>query len=141
MILRVGCRYDTVGADYWKGRCHMTLFVTLVLTHFVADWLFQTEYEAMNKAKGKFLNAAILKHSFIYTLAFVPALIYFGAPIGWLIALFTSHLFLDRRRPVVWWIKTVKRTSEETINKLFWMVIVIDQIFHILVLVPIAIWR
>mgnify|MGYP001583553699 CR=1 FL=1 len=119
----------------------MTLFVALVLTHLVADWLFQTEYEAMNKAKGRFFNAAIIKHSLIYTLAFVPALVYLGAPMWWLIALFSSHMFLDRRWPVIWWIKTVKRTSEETINKLFWMVIVIDQIFHILVLVPIAVWR
>ena len=117
----------------------MTIFEMLVLAHLVGDWIIQTEYEAMNKVKGNFFNLALYKHCFMYTLCFVPVFLVAGINWWWLLLVFWSHMFLDRRWPVIWWIEKVKRTSPETINNLFWLVIAVDQIMHILILVVIVI--
>ncbi|MBS3902860.1 MAG: DUF3307 domain-containing protein [Anaplasmataceae bacterium] len=114
---------------------HLTIFEVLVLCHLVGDWLCQTEFEAMNKAKGRFLNFAIIKHCFTYTLSFIPAYLYFGFPAWWLGVIYITHHLLDRRWPVIWFIRTMKCTDQRTIDALFWLVIAVDQIFHLLVLV------
>ena len=116
----------------------MTLFECLVLAHLIGDWLLQTEHEAMNKAKGHFCNFAILKHCASYTLTFVPFFFTFGLSLVWLVPVFVSHWFLDRRWPVITFIHVAKRTSRETINNLFWLVIAVDQVLHILVIASIV---
>ena len=112
----------------------MNIFETLVITHLIGDWIFQTEYEAMNKMKDSFWNRALFSHCLICTLCFAPAFWSYGINWLWLLLIFGSHLFLDRRWPVVWWISTIKRTSPETVEKLYWLVIVVDQIMHVLIL-------
>ncbi|MEK7188160.1 MAG: DUF3307 domain-containing protein [Patescibacteria group bacterium] len=117
----------------------LTVFEALVLAHLIGDWLFQTEYEAMNKAKGKFLNGAIIKHCFTYTLAFVPVFAWFGIPLWGLAVIYATHHFLDRRWPIIWFIRTCKFTDQKTIDALFWLVIAVDQVVHVLILAAIAI--
>lgn len=113
-------------------------FILLFLSHMIGDWLLQTEHQAMNKAKGRFFNGALFFHCFGYTLSFVPAFWLGQIDWWWLALIFSSHMFLDRRWPVIWWIRLVKRTSEETIKNLFWLVIAVDQVIHILILAAIA---
>jgi hypothetical protein len=43
-------------------------FISLVFVHFIMDWLFQTNYQALNKSKH--FNV-LLTHSTIYTLGFI----------------------------------------------------------------------
>ncbi len=119
----------------------MTVFEGLILAHLFGDWLLQTEYEAMNKAGGRFLNAALLKHCLFYTLSFVPVFIAFHLSWYWLLVIFASHLFIDRRWPVVWWISVIKRTSKESINKNFWLVVAVDQVIHIFILAFVVLLR
>jgi len=111
-----------------------TCFIYLFLSHLIGDWLIQTEFQALNKAKGRFFNRALTTHCLGYTLCFVPAFALAHIAWPWLALIFWSHLFLDRRWPVIWWIRVMKRTSEETIKNLFWLVIAVDQVFHILIL-------
>jgi len=96
----------------------MTLFESLVVTHLLGDFVLQTEYEAMNKMKGSFLNRALFSHCLTYALCFIPVLWHFQLSLYWLAIIFGSHMFLDRRWPIVWWITTVKRTSKETLEKI-----------------------
>ncbi len=119
----------------------MNLFEMLVITHFIGDWMFQTENEAMQKSSGKFFNQALITHCLVYTLSFIPVFYLMNLNWFWLLLIFWSHMFLDRRWPVKWWIKNIMRTSDGTIEKLFWLVIVVDQIMHILVLALIVFFR
>ena len=116
----------------------MTMFECLLVAHLVGDWLLQTEHEAMNKTRGHFFNSAILKHCATYTLSFVPVFLVFPMSPAWLILVFASHWFLDRRWPVVIFIQKVKFTSQKTIDHLFWLVIAVDQVLHILVIVGVV---
>jgi hypothetical protein len=110
------------------------MFECLFLCHLIGDWLCQTEFEAMNKAKGRFANWAIVKHCLTYTLSFLPAFLYFGFPLWWFAIIYSTHHILDRRWPVIWFIRVMKCTDQRTIDALFWLVIAVDQTFHILIL-------
>jgi hypothetical protein len=110
----------------------------LLLMHFVGDYLFQTQAEALGKAEGKWWNSAILAHCATYTACFIPVFLFYHIhPIG-IVAIFFSHWFLDRRWPVIWWREHVTRNSRESIQATFWLTIVLDQVFHITVLFAIA---
>ncbi len=116
----------------------MTPFEILFVAHIVGDWLFQTEYQAMNKAKRGFFNWALVSHCLVYTLCFLPALWITGSSWWWLGYIFWTHMLFDRRWPVVGIIRVLKRTSQETIDKNFWLVVVVDQVIHVLTLIPIV---
>lgn len=113
----------------------MSFFDLLIVAHLIGDWLMQTEYEAMRKAKDPFFNWGLWKHCLVYTLWFVPVFLWVGVSCLWLLPLLASHLFLDRRWPIVWWLRHVKRTSRESIEKNFWLVVAVDQVAHAMVLV------
>ncbi len=117
---------------------HVTLLVGylpfLLLAHLVGDWFIQTEYEALNKALGKFWNRALMAHCAKYTLCFVPVLWFFEESQLWLLLILGSHLLIDRRSPVIWLRRHIARSSESGIKNTFWITIVIDQIFHFVIL-------
>lgn len=106
-------------------------FDILLLGHLIGDYLFQTSWMAANKAKNW---AALLTHSFVYTLAVgIVAWFGFGGLSIWgLLLVFGLHVFLDRRTFVAWWVRTVMTsTGKESC----WLSIVVDQVFHLIVLV------
>lgn len=117
----------------------MTMFEALVLAHLFGDWVLQTGHQAMNKMKGKFWNMALVAHCLWYTISFIPVFWFYGIPWHWLTLVYFSHMFLDRRWPVEWWIVKVKLTSREILANLFWLVIAVDQIFHVLIIALIAV--
>jgi hypothetical protein len=88
----------------------MTLFEALFVTHFVADWIFQSQWQANNKSKDLW---ALIRHCGIYTLLFIPVLFLFKALVagdglfqGWiLLTLFFSHAILDSRKFEFWIMK------------------------------------
>lgn len=116
----------------------MRLFDWLILAHLVGDYLVQTEFEALNKALGRFWNRALISHCMKYTLCFVPVVLAFGVSPAWLLLIYGSHMVFDRRWPIVWWRTYVTRNSEESIKATFWLTVAIDQIFHFLILVVIG---
>ncbi len=111
----------------------LTPFEALFLTHFIADWLFQTLWEAMNKSK-KFLPLFV--HSLVYTIFFIPAFHFYGFRWESLSILFVSHLILDNRKFEYWWINKIKKTKKEDVGDILWTILVIgvDQVFHLAVL-------
>jgi hypothetical protein len=101
----------------------------LTITHFVSDWLFQPGEWAVKKVKifkYRFL------HSIQYTILFIPVLYYLNINLLWLVWIFITHLLLDDYKFVNWWNRNIKREK----SKINWLIIVEDQIFHILVLIP-----
>jgi len=105
------------------------VFVLLAFWHFPADWLFQSQKEALAKAKDHLVRA---RHCTVYTLLFVPLLLLLRVRIhgdifgngddielvlGWqfwtcLAILWVSHFIIDTYWPVMMWAKYLRRAPE-----------------------------
>jgi hypothetical protein len=112
---------------------NLTPFEAFLITHLVADWLFQTHWEAVNKAE-KFLPLFV--HSSIYTLCFIPAFYYFEFNWLFLLILFGTHMILDNRKFEHWWLKKIKGVTKDNVNDFTWNILLlgVDQSFHLLIL-------
>lgn len=108
----------------------MNLFAYLLLGHLVGDYLLQTSWMAMNKA-NKWVP--LLTHCFVYTLSVCLAIFIAGLslPIAVVLIIFISHVFLDKRVFVVWWAKHIMGVKQPEGN---WLIIMADQVFHLLIL-------
>jgi len=120
------------------------IFAAFVVSHLVGDYLLQTDWQARHKRGGlqsdPVSRRALFSHVFVYTLAFVPALIWMsddlGAGVVWVAALvFIPHLIQDDGRLLTWFIFKVKGCTEESAREIFTPV---DQSFHVLTLFGIA---
>jgi hypothetical protein len=101
----------------------------LIITHFVSDWFFQPGKWAVEKSKNAKYRAL---HAIQYTILFVPVLYLLNINLFWLAWIFLTHLFFDDYKFVNWWNKNIKKEKE----KIPWLIMVEDQILHILVLIP-----
>jgi len=86
------------------------LFTMLAFVHFFADWLFQTQHEAMHKHNDRRVRA---RHCTIYTVFFIPVLLILGMS-PWLYAsalaiLWASHFIIDTYIPVLLWAKYMRK--------------------------------
>ena len=92
-----------------------------IVVHLFIDWIIQTDWMARNKGSLKHLAA------WVHAFSFAPL---FLLIFPWYIVLFLciSHAWIDTRKPIVWWVKHVKKTD------LGWLIIVCDQIVHILLI-------
>jgi hypothetical protein len=115
------------------------IFGWLIIGHLIGDWLIQTSYQANNKMRGPFINKALFVHSLTYTIVFIPILLVFKISLGWLLVLFVSHYLLDRRRLVRWWMSKVKKVEKGAIGDHAPLTIMVDQVFHLLILALIAV--
>lgn len=107
----------------------MTKFEYLLIGHLIGDFLLQTSWMAQHKAK-RWLPLVV--HVTVYTIV-VGSM---GAASGGLSMLamaliFFSHIILDRRTFVEFWVKHVQTVKD---NEQPWLLIMADQIFHIIVL-------
>ena len=97
--------------------------VTIVffVSHLVGDFLLQTDWQATHKYGGLGRNPAsrfaLFSHVIVYTLCFVPALIWVGADTGAVAAvalgavIFLPHLVIDDGRLLNAYMLRVKRTA------------------------------
>jgi len=118
---------------------NVTIFESLLITHFVMDWIFQTSWEALQKDK-KWLPLFV--HCFVYSVGFIPAFWYFNVNFIWLILIFVSHIILDRRKFEFWVLKRVKNIEKEKISESFWNILLIgvDQTFHLAIIFIVAVF-
>jgi hypothetical protein len=116
------------------------VFAVFVVSHAVGDYMFQTEFQAVNKHGGltgdATMRRALLTHIATYTLAFVPALIWLagslGAGVAWVAALIAvPHLIQDDGRLLVSYARVVKKADIITNDSLGRA---LDQSFHLLAL-------
>ncbi|RFU69542.1 DUF3307 domain-containing protein [Peribacillus saganii] len=108
----------------------MSAFDILLIGHLIGDYLFQTNWMAMNKAKKW---DALLVHSAVYTLciALIAWIGFGGLSLLDILIILLSHIFLDRRTFIVWWVRNVMRSDPNAVG---WLVIMTDQVFHIIIL-------
>ena len=102
------------------------VLIWAVIIHLVVDWFLQTEWMAVNKTNLK--HPAAYVHSGLHTLGMLLIFPWWLA-----IGLGISHLLIDTRKPVIWWIETIKQMppSAPVYSQVeMWL----DQIFHLLML-------
>jgi hypothetical protein len=117
------------------------LFIVFVLSHLTGDYLLQTEWQAGHKRGGlgpdPVARRALLSHVALYTLAFVPALVWLGSertPLTAVIAavaIALPHLVIDDARVVNHWIDRVKHVPPPAPPTLF---AAVDQSMHLVCL-------
>ncbi len=100
-----------------------SLFVWAVMIHLVADWPLQTEWMVVNKMDLKHVAAWV--HSGIHAVCLLLVL-------PWYLALGVgiTHLLIDTRIPLNWWMTTFKRVPKS--SPIYSQVeIWLDQVFHL----------
>ena len=115
----------------------MTLFGAFVFTHFVMDWIFQTNWQATHKHLH---TGALYRHCLIYTCGFLLVFFAFHVPLIWLFVIFISHITLDAWSFPAFVLREIKHTKKEDVPEYLWAILnlVIDQIAHVGILVLIA---
>jgi uncharacterized protein DUF3307 len=115
------------------------VLLVLLVSHAVGDVLLQTNHQAGLKGGGiadPRARDALLVHVAVYTLAYVPALVWIGGNaspgrailVGALIAV--PHVVIDEGRLVRAWVHDVKRAPDPPAA----LVIAVDQCLHLLCL-------
>lgn len=116
----------------------MSLFDWLLIGHLVGDFLLQTGSMARYKAQSW---PWMLRHVGIYlaVMAVLVGAYVLNHPVPfwvvWAVLLFIggTHIILDRRAFTLWWMRRIGVSPDLT-----WLSIVVDQVFHLLVLAVVA---
>jgi Protein of unknown function (DUF3307) len=116
----------------------VSVFAGFIVAHMVGDYLFQTDWQALNKrgglTAGGVSRKALVCHVSTYTLAFLPAFIWIGSELDALWAIlaaamvFIPHLIIDDGRLVALYIARVKRVDGLNLS----LAASVDQSFHVL---------
>lgn len=109
----------------------MDMFGCLIIGHLVGDYILQNNWMAMNKSKNWL---ALIIHSLVYTTAvFLFSLFAGGIGLVAILIIFLAHIILDRRTFVRWWLTNINKSPD-----IFWLQVMVDQTFHLLILFLIA---
>ncbi len=116
----------------------MSLFDWLLVGHLVGDFLLQTDDMARHKARSRLW---MLRHIGFYMLVMtiligVYALdhaIPFWVVVVALFVIAGTHILLDRREFTLAWMRLAGMSADHP-----WLPIVVDQVFHLVVLAVIA---
>lgn len=108
----------------------MEPFSFLLLAHLIGDYLFQTSWMAQYKAARW---VPLLTHCFVYTaaVALFAYVTFGGLSLLGVAFVFFTHVILDRRTFVSWWVRTIMTARGPEAK---WLGIMADQIFHLLAL-------
>jgi hypothetical protein len=116
------------------------VFAVFLVCHVAGDFLLQTDWQALTKRGGLSRNRearrALFSHVAVYTLVFVPAVVWIATEksvlaIALLPVIFIPHLIQDDTRVLILWNRIVKRSSPVPGDYLY---TAIDQSFHVLFL-------
>ena len=116
------------------------VFAVFVVCHLAGDFVFQTDWQATHKRGGlsrdREARRALLSHATIYTLLFIPAVIWITAErspaaIALLGVIFIPHLIQDDARVLMRWNRIVKGTALPPGDPVY---MAIDQSFHLVFL-------
>ncbi len=100
-----------------------------VVAHLLADWLLQNEWMARHKRDLRHPAAWVHSAIHLFCMLFV-----FSWPAALVIGI--SHLLIDTRLPVRWWIERVKRMPAKPQSAA--LEVALDQVFHLLLLAAVA---
>ena len=112
----------------------MSVFDYLLIVHLLGDFLLQTDKMVENKVKRWPWMAY---HVAVYCLLMGVTMAFFVDSIalfmGLLALVGVSHIIVDRRYLVGWWMGNFGMNAQKT-----WLAVVIDQVFHVLTLAVVA---
>ena len=112
------------------------VFLVFLVCHVTGDFLLQTDWQAVNKRGGLSRNTearrALFSHVLVYTLVFVPAIVWIASKesalaIGLFAVIFIPHLVQDDARALMSWNRIVKRSFVPPGDPIY---MAIDQSFH-----------
>jgi hypothetical protein len=121
------------------------LFAVFLLSHLVGDFLLQTNWQATHKGHGlggdPEARRALVWHGLVYTLAFVPALIWvasesgIGLGVGVAALVLLPHVIIDDGTLVASWVRHVKHVQgpPSVVVRLG-----VDQSLHVVILAGVA---
>jgi len=112
----------------------MSLFDWLLVGHLVGDFLLQTDKMAAYKPR---YWRWLVKHVGVYIAVMAVVIVGYALACAvplWLAAvallfILATHSILDRRSFTLWWMRLIGLSTEQ-----MWLNIVVDQVFHLLVL-------
>jgi hypothetical protein len=116
------------------------VFAVFLVCHMAGDFLFQTDWQAVHKRGGLSRNRearrALVSHVLVYTLTFVPAIVWIATEksalaFALVAVIFIPHLVQDDARLLMAWNRIVKRSSPPPGDPVY---MAIDQSFHFLFL-------
>lgn len=115
------------------------IFAVFLVCHVAGDFLLQTDWQATHKRNGLSggpPRRALFSHVTIYTLVFVPAIVWIAVHKSALAVLllpviFIPHLIQDDTRALSAWNRTIKRSDFAPGDFVY---VAIDQAFHVLFL-------
>jgi hypothetical protein len=117
------------------------VFAVFIVCHVAGDFLLQTDWQAVNKRGGLSsrnpdARRALFTHVTVYTLVFVPAVIWIAnaksaLAFALLAVIFIPHLIQDDTRVLVTWNRIVKRSGPQPGDYVY---MAIDQSFHFVAL-------
>jgi hypothetical protein len=116
------------------------VFAVFVVCHLTGDFLLQTDWQAINKRGGLSRNRearrALFSHVTVYTLVYVPAIVWIAAntsalAIGLAALIFIPHLIQDDSRALIAWNRRIKGGSPPPGDPVY---MAIDQSFHVVFL-------
>ena len=112
----------------------MTIFEGLLMAHLLGDWLLQTEWQAVNKARhfGALLTHLVVSHAVIF------AVLFWGFGLSLLpvvivtVGLAVIHGILDGTGFLPWLMRTMRLFVKREPEK--WIMVIFDQVIHLLLL-------
>jgi hypothetical protein len=116
------------------------VFAVFVVCHLTGDFLLQTDWQATHKHGGlsgdSNARRALYSHVAIYTLVFVPAVVWVAAhksalALALLAAIFVPHLVQDDTRVLMAWNRKVKHRALPPGDPVY---MAVDQAFHVVFL-------
>ena len=116
------------------------VFAVFVVCHLAGDFLLQTDWQATHKHGGlsgnRVARRALLSHATVYTLVFIPAVIWIAAEksalaVALLAVIFIPHLVQDDARVLIAWNRAVKRSTLPPGEPIY---MAVDQAFHVVFL-------
>jgi hypothetical protein len=118
--------------------------IVFFVSHLAGDFLAQTDWQARNKSGGlgadPLARRALLAHVTVYTLLFLPALVWIGAEgaawVALLVAglIFVPHLVVDDGRLLGLFMVRVKRSLDPPPG----LALAVDQSVHVISLWAVA---
>ena len=121
-----------------------SVYLALLVSHLAGDFLLQTEWQAVNKRGGLGRDPeqrrALALHGVTYTAAYLVALVWLGGDLGvpgaiaCAAAITLPHLLIDDGRLLRAWLTHVKHNDDPE----RWLVAAVDQTFHLVCLLPVA---
>ena len=102
------------------------LLVWGLIAHLVGDWLLQNDWMAFNKMSLR--HPAAWVHGGIHTALLLLVFPWYAA-----VVIGITHILIDTRKPLLWWMEHLKQMTVEGPHVLL-VEIWVDQVMHIVIL-------